>query len=61
VVSEAPPRANPSVYYYHAKAHPHLSEPGSLLVSFNVNATNFWDHFAWADIYRPRFLRLRVE
>jgi hypothetical protein len=61
VVYEAPRRTNPPVYYYHAKAHPHLSEPGSLLVSFNVNTTNFWDHFAWADIYRPRFLRLRVE
>jgi len=61
VVYEAPPRTNPTVMYYHAKAHPHLSEPGSLLVSFNVNATNFWDHFSWADIYRPRFLRLRFE
>lgn len=61
VVYEAPPRSNPKVMYYHAKAHPHLSEPGSLLVSFNVNATNFWDHFTWADIYRPRFIRLRYE
>jgi len=48
----------PSVFTYNAKAHPHLSEPGELLVSYNVNAWDFWDHFRYADIYRPRFIKL---
>lgn len=54
------PSYPPGLYTYHAKAHPHLSEPGELLISFNVNTSNsFWDHFTWADIYRPRFIRLK--
>jgi len=47
------------VFTYNAKAHPHLSDPGTLLVSYNINATDFWDHFRYADIYRPRFFRIR--
>lgn len=47
------------VFTYNAKAHPHLSAPGTLLISYNVNTFNFLDHFAYADIYRPRFVRLR--
>ncbi len=43
---------------YNAKAHPSLSEPGELLISYNVNCLDFWDHFTYADIYRPRFIRL---
>lgn len=46
------------VFTYNAKAHPHLSEPGELLISWNVNAVDFWDHFQYADIYRPRFVKL---
>ncbi|MBS1260862.1 MAG: hypothetical protein MAG453_00178 [Calditrichaeota bacterium] len=46
------------VYTYNAKAHPHLSEPGELLISYNVNVNDFWAHFDHADIYRPRFIRL---
>ena len=46
------------VFTYNAKAHPHLSAPGTLLISWNVNAVDFWDHFRYADIYRPRFLTL---
>lgn len=46
-----------TVFTYNAKAHPHLSKKGELLVSYNVNSTDtaaFYD----ADIYRPRFIRL---
>ena len=39
-------------------AHPHLSKPGELLISYNVNTLNFWDHFNYADIYRPRFINI---
>lgn len=50
------------LYTYNAKAHPHLSDHRGLLVSFNVNTFgSFWDHFAYADIYRPRFLRIRPQ
>lgn len=46
-------------YTYNAKAHPHLSKPGALLISYNVNSFNFLD-----DIHRhphhlrPRFIHL---
>ncbi|GLX66708.1 galactose-binding domain-containing protein [Paenibacillus glycanilyticus] len=44
-------------YTYNAKAHPHLSSPGQLLISYNVNriggATNTND-------YRPRFVNLNL-
>ena len=47
---------------YNAKAHPHLSRPGELLISYNVNTFDFWgDFFRDADIYRPRFIRLKLE
>jgi hypothetical protein len=47
-------------YTYNAKAHPHLSSPGELLISYNVNSFDFVD-----DIHkhphhlRPRFIRLK--
>jgi len=50
----------PDSYVYNAKAHPHLSKPGELLVSYNVNSFTFGDHFQNADIYRPRFIRLKI-
>jgi hypothetical protein len=51
--------ADPDTFVYNAKAHPHLSAPGELLVSYNVNTFDFFgDFFADADIYRPRFIRL---
>ena len=48
----------PNITTYNAKAHPHLSAPGELLISYNVNTFSFAEHFANADIYRPRFIRL---
>lgn len=51
--------AEPKVWTYNSKAHPHLSAPGELLVSYHVNPTDFWDNFRHADAYRPRFLRVR--
>jgi Domain of unknown function (DUF4185) len=49
------------VFCYNAKAHPHLSKPGELLISYNVNSFEFADHFNNADIYRPRFIRIRTQ
>jgi hypothetical protein len=51
---------DPDIYTYNAKAHPHLSRPGELLISYNVNTFDFWDLFARPDIYRPRFIRIRL-
>ncbi len=41
---------------YNAKAHPALSKPGELLITYNINGGA--DAFTYGDIYRPRFLRL---
>jgi hypothetical protein len=49
---------DPDIYAYGAKAHPHLSRPDRLLISYHVNTFDFWDHFKDADIYRPRFVEL---
>lgn len=46
-------------YVYNAKAHPGLSKPGELLVSYNVNTTKMDEHVRFADIYRPRFVNVR--
>ena len=50
---------DPDIFCYNAKAHPHLSGPGELLISYNVNTFDFADHI-YADIYRPRFIRVRL-
>lgn len=42
---------------YNAKAHPALSGPDELIISYNVNGS---DCFKYGDIYRPRFLRLAM-
>ncbi len=61
VIYRAPvPSDPPGIFTYNAKAHPHLSAPNTLLISYNVNTIgNFADHFTYADIYRPRFIRIR--
>ncbi len=61
-VYECPePAMLPGVFVYNAKAHPHLSGPGELLISYNVNSFFFLDHFQYADIYRPRFFKIIVR
>ncbi|MFC5464854.1 DUF4185 domain-containing protein [Lederbergia graminis] len=47
-----------SVYTYNAKAHPHLSEPGELIVSYNVNSSSWKMHEKDGSMYRPRFLKI---
>ena len=45
---------------YNAKAHPSLSAPGELLISYNVNAFSFFEEIkANPYLYRPRFIKLR--
>jgi Domain of unknown function (DUF4185) len=46
---------------YNAKAHPSLSKPGELLISYNVNSTDFFNEIKiYPDLYRPRFIRLKI-
>lgn len=46
-------------YTYNAKAHPHLSRPGQLLISYNVNSFDFIrDIHAHPHHLRPRFITL---
>jgi len=52
---------DPDIFVYNAKAHPHLSTPGKLLISYNVNTFDFGDAFKDADIYRPRFVTLQFS
>jgi len=42
---------------YNAKMHAHLSEPGSYLISYNVNSTSPAALYN-ANVYRPRFIRV---
>lgn len=44
---------------YNAKAHPALSQPGELLISYNVNAFDFFHVITvYPHLYRPRFIRV---
>ncbi|MGB9597492.1 MAG: DUF4185 domain-containing protein [Candidatus Poribacteria bacterium] len=55
------PDAGNGIYTYNAKAHPNLSNPGEWLISYNVNSMS-WHHLINnADIYRPRFLKMRIK
>lgn len=47
------------MYIYNAKAHPHLSEEGNILVSYNINTSDFDENIRFGRTYGPRFIRLR--
>lgn len=47
-----------TVYMYNAKAHPHLSTPGNILASYNVNATSSGQTDLNGHLYLPRFITL---
>lgn len=53
-------RAGCKIYTYNSKAHYHISAPDELLVTYNVNTTDFESHIKNSDIYRPRFIRIRL-
>lgn len=47
---------------YNAKAHPSLSGANELIISYNVNSTQFLkDLKADPNLYRPRFIRLKFD
>ncbi len=54
------PEADQGLFCYNAKAHPNLSKPGELLISYNTITPDFWNDIQKdAHIYRPRFIRLK--
>ncbi len=49
-------------YTYNAKAHPHLSKPGELLISYNVNSFNFLEDIVKHPYHlRPRFITVKYK
>lgn len=49
-------------FTYNAKAHPALSKPSELLISYNVNSFDFWNDLKkYPNLYRPRFIKLKLE
>jgi hypothetical protein len=55
------PASDARMLVYSAKAHPELSRPGELLISYCVNSTDFWHVAANAHVYRPRFIRVPIS
>ncbi len=56
---EEPVTLGRTAYTYNAKAHPHLSKPDDILVSYNVNSYDMNHHWDEVEVYHPRFIRLR--
>ncbi|HVX45229.1 MAG TPA: hypothetical protein VHC49_15170 [Mycobacteriales bacterium] len=52
---------NPNVFTYNSCAHPELSRPGHLLVSYNVNSFEPDDLYRDVSIYRPRFIDVDIS
>ncbi len=55
-------RENKNYLSYNAKAHPSLSKPGELLVTYNVNSRDYLNEIQKnPHLYRPRFFTLKFE
>ncbi|MGV8880145.1 MAG: DUF4185 domain-containing protein [Sphingobacteriaceae bacterium] len=51
----------PGYFVYNAKAHPSLSKSGEIIISYNVNSFDFFkDLKNDPNLYRPRFIRLKL-
>lgn len=56
------PEWKEGIWTYNAKAHPNLSNPGELLISYNTITPDFWNDIQKdAHIYRPRFIKLKFD
>ncbi|MEP6684277.1 MAG: DUF4185 domain-containing protein [Parafilimonas sp.] len=56
------PEWQKGLWTYNAKAHPNLSKPGELLISYNTITPDFWNDIKKdATIYHPRFIKLKFE
>lgn len=55
-------KGSDQLFPYNAKAHPVLSAPGELLISYNINSFDFDNDIKkLPNLYRPRFIRLKYE
>lgn len=53
---------SPNLFPYNAKAHPVLSQPGELVISYNINSFDFLNDIKkFPHLYRPRFIKLKYE
>lgn len=53
---------SPNFFPYNAKAHPVLSKPGELLISYNINSFQFFEDIGkFPHLYRPRFIKLKYK
>jgi hypothetical protein len=53
---------NKKYFHYNAKAHPSLSKPGELIITYNQNAFDFWNQLSSdPNLYHPYFLRLKFN
>jgi hypothetical protein len=51
-----PPQAGGDIYTYNVAAHPELTGPGKLVLSYNVNSSNLSDLYANINNNRARFI-----
>lgn len=60
---EAPENSeNKSLVPYNAKVHTNLSNPGELLITYNVISLDFFNDIKrWGHHYHPRFIRVKLE
>ncbi len=50
-----------NIFPYNAKAHTNLANPNELLITYNVNSFDFWNDIKiYPDLYRPRFIRVKL-
>jgi hypothetical protein len=55
------PEAGNGRYTYNVAAHPEISRPGHLVISYNTNSEKLADLYADIDNNRPRFVDLRLS
>ncbi len=54
--------SNPKYYTYNAKAHPSISKPGELIITYNQNSYDFTNQLTLnPNLYHPYFLRMKFE
>ncbi len=58
---ETPETVEGLSFTYNAHAHPQFTKDSELLISYNVNARDVAWIYADADLYRPRFIRVRLS
>jgi hypothetical protein len=55
------PEAGNGRYTYNVAAHPEISRPGELVISYNTNSEKLADLYANIDNNRPRFVDLKLS